>query len=90
MNRPLNQIAASILTDWGPEAHRPKTQKAYHIYAMPYVQAMLQLRKITDYYGLDDGEDIVLRFLSNASMWRGPVAKQVKEELKLHLKEKTK
>lgn len=84
MPRPLNKLAAVILTDWGP--YMPP--KGFRLFAMPYVQAMLSLEKLSDYYGVDDAEDIVLRFLSNAAPWRGEVARQVKSELNQHLKEK--
>jgi len=38
---------------------------------------------------MDDAEDIILRFLTNAGPWRGEVARQVKSELNQHLKEKS-
>lgn len=85
--RPLNQIAASILVNWGPTARSPKAAP-YQLYCLPYVDAMLNLRRISDYYGLDDAEDIILRFLSNAASWRGDFARSIKAELNTHLKEK--
>ena len=85
MPRPLNVLAAATLADWGPAY--PKI-KAYQIHAMPYVQAMLNLTRVSDHYGLDDAEGIILRFLTNAAPWRGEVARQVKLELNQHLKEK--
>ena len=82
MPRALNKIAAEILTDWGP------TQpKGYQIYAKPYVMAMLDLNKITDCYGVDPADDIVLRFLTNAVPWRGGTARRIKLELNQLLKE---
>jgi hypothetical protein len=36
--------------------------------------------------GFDSARSVVLYFLSNASSWRGDVAKRVKAELKAHLK----
>ena len=56
--------------------------------AAPYVQAMRQMDKVSDQYGYDSGESIVLYFLSNASTWRGPIAKAVKAELNKRLKAK--
>lgn len=85
--RPLNKIAAAILADWGPIAFTPE-RRAYMYYCMPYVQAMLELVSVNDMYGLDDAEDIILRFLSNAASWRGDTAKSIKAELNAHLKEK--
>jgi hypothetical protein len=69
---PLSQIADTIRRDWKPMNYA----------AVPYVQAMLTLPSIESSYGADDGKSIVLYFLSNASTWRGPVAKLVKAELK--------
>lgn len=81
--RPLNKIAADILKEWGPS---PPT--GYRLFAMPYVEAMLELRQIHDYYGLDDAEDIILRFLTNVALWRGETARSIKAELNAHLKAK--
>jgi hypothetical protein len=81
--KPINKIAAEILTAWGPGP-----RKGFQIYAGPYAEAMLQLTQISDHYGLDDAEDIILRFLVNSQAWRGPAARQAKKELNQHLKEK--
>jgi hypothetical protein len=70
---PLSQIADVIRKDWGAKVD---------YVAKPYLQAMLTLPTIDSRYGLDDGKSIVLYFLSNASTWRGDVAKLVKAELK--------
>jgi hypothetical protein len=40
---------------------------------------------MSDHYYADDARSIVIYFLSNASSWRGPVAKAVKAELKRRL-----
>jgi hypothetical protein len=70
--RPLSTIAREIRLDW----------KNVYFGAVPYLQAMGQLDKVTDQYGMDDGKGIVLYFLSNATTWRGLVAKRIKAELK--------
>lgn len=70
--RPLNVIAAEIRGNW--------TKVNYA--ALPYLQAMYELRSINDKYYLDDARGIVLRFLSNAGSWRGETAKRIKAELK--------
>jgi hypothetical protein len=75
-DRSLRAIAGEILRDWPKMAANP-----YHP-AHPYVHAMRGLDKVTDRYALDSGDDIVRRFLSNASGWRGETAKRVKTELK--------
>jgi hypothetical protein len=74
--RSLSKIAAEISKDWCPIS----------LSAVPYLRAMRELDKITDDYGLDSGRSIVLYFLSNATTWRGEVARRVKAELKGMLK----
>jgi thiamine biosynthesis protein ThiC len=74
--RSLAVIRDEIVRDW----HNP------YFGAVPYLQAMGRLDKITDQLGWDDGTDIVIRFLSNARTWRGDTARRVKAELKAMLK----
>jgi hypothetical protein len=74
--RSLRAIAAEIYKEW------PKMAENENHPAHPYVHAMRGLEKVTDRYALDSGDDIVRRFLSNASGWRGETAKRVKAELK--------
>ncbi len=54
---------------------------------MPYLQAMYSLEKMNDMYGAEQADGIVLRFLSNASSWKGDDAKRIKAELNLAIKE---
>lgn len=70
--RPIYKIAIDIRADW----------KKIHFAARPYLDAMFQMDSIDRSFGYDSGKEIVLYFLSNASSWRGPVAKKIKEELK--------
>ncbi len=70
--RPLSVIAREIYNDW----------KKVNYAAKPYLDAMSSLNSIKDKYMFDDGISIVLYFLSNASTWRGPKAKEIKAELK--------
>ena len=70
--RPLYEIARDIRKGWA---------KPY-FGAVPYLDAMGALNKITDYYGCDPGKEIVLYFLANAQTWRGNNAKTIKAELK--------
>jgi hypothetical protein len=79
----LNQIAAIIKENWVDKKGKPNINYA----ALPYVTAMETLKKITDKYYCDGGDEIVARFLCNANSWRGDVAKLVKEELKKRLKQ---
>lgn len=73
---PLHHIAILIRDSWP----RP------YFGAVPYIEAMHALTDINSNYGLDDGRDIVSRFLANANTYRGPIAKAVKAELKTRLK----
>jgi len=74
--RPIHVIARDIRNNW------PKP----YFGAVPYLDAMRSLDQITDKYGEDSGESIVLYFLSNAATWRGPKARELKAELKAILK----
>lgn len=72
MARPLYEIAKEIKATWS---------KVY-FGAVPYLDAMATLDKITDNYYLDSGKSIVLYFLANAGTWRGEDAKRIKRELR--------
>jgi hypothetical protein len=74
--RSISDIAQEI------EQHWSKVNYA----AKPYLDAMFSLNKITDKYGVEDADSILLYFLSNASSWRGPDAKRIKAELKQLIK----
>ena len=73
---PMSQIANRIRKDW----------KNIYFGAVPYLDAMSSMSSPKDKYGYDDGKSIVLYFLSNATTWRGPVAKTIKAELKRQIK----
>lgn len=70
--RPLCDIAAEIRTHW------PNVNYA----ALPYLNAMDGLSSIHENYYADSARDVVARFLSNATMWRGENARRIKAELK--------
>jgi hypothetical protein len=70
--RSLRVIAAEITEHW-PNVY---------FGAVPYLNAMHRLDKITDRFYEDDAKSIVLYFLSNAKTWRGDTAKRVKAELR--------
>ena len=74
--RPLYEVAAEIRKDWSA------TKGGVYFGAVPYLDAMDSLNKITDQYGCDPADMIVRYFLANANTWRGVVAKRVKLELK--------
>lgn len=72
MTRPIYDIATEIRGDW----------KKVYFGAVPYLNAMGSLDKITDNYGADTGSSVIAYFLANAMTWRGEVARRVKAELK--------
>ena len=70
-SRSLSVIAAEIRKDW----------KKPYFGAVPYLNAMMCLDKITDNYGFDSAQMIVLYFLANAGTWKGETARRIKKEL---------
>jgi len=79
--RSLSDIAREINADWS------KQGKGVNYAAKPYLSAMRSLDKVSDNYGYDSGESVILYFLSNARSWKGETAKKVKAELKQMLKD---
>ncbi len=72
----IREIALLIQQDW----------KKPYFGAVPYMDALLSMNSIKDNYFEDAGSSIVAYFLSNATTWRGDVAREVKKELNLRLK----
>ena len=72
MTRSLAEIARDISKHWKP----------MYFGAVPYYMAMKELTSIDDNYHADSAKSVVLYFLANASTWRGPDAKRIKQELK--------
>jgi hypothetical protein len=77
--RPIHVIAQEVRLDW----------KKVYFGAEPYLDAMECLDKITDNYHADTARSVVAYFLSNATGWRGEVAKRIKIELNAMLKPPT-
>lgn len=71
--RPLYEIASEIHKDW---------QEKVNFAARPYLEAMECLTSMSDQYGYDSAQSIVLYFLANASSWRGDTARRIKAELR--------
>jgi hypothetical protein len=71
----VSELATVIRNDWDG-------QRGVNYAARPYLDAMHSLTKVSDNYGADRGDMIVAYFLSNASSWRGPIARAVKAELR--------
>lgn len=74
--QPLHEIASIIRKDW----------KNVYFGAKPYLNAMGCLDKITDRYGEDSAKSIVAYFLSNATTWKGEVARETKKTLNKMIK----
>lgn len=53
--------------------------------AAPYIEAMREMRSIDSPVLQESGREVVRYFLSNAKLWRGPVAVAVKAELRRRL-----
>lgn len=72
--RTFREIAIEIKSLW----------KNMSPYAMPYVRAMLELptSEPSANYGCEQASEQVVRFLANASGWRGSDARRIKAELK--------
>ena len=71
--RSISDIAVEIFHLWG---------KKINYAAKPYLDAMLDVDKPDDIYGVENGKTQVLYFLSNASTWHGEDARRIKAELK--------
>lgn len=71
-NQKISDLAVEIKKDWVNMSPAAK----------PYVEAMMSLVDKNSKYGADDGDTLVLYFLSNASTWRGETARRIKSELK--------
>lgn len=65
------------------------TWKPVYFGAVPYLDAMGSLETIADNYGADSGKEIVIYFLSNATTWKGEIAREVKKELNKRFKAKS-
>jgi hypothetical protein len=76
--RPLNELAEIIFKDG--------RGKSWFNIAKHYVEPMFSMTDAKQNYYHDSGTSVVLYALSNLQYWRGDVAKQVKLELKQHLK----
>jgi hypothetical protein len=74
--RPLYLIAQDIRSAW----------KKPYFGAVPYLRAMGTMGPADKQYGCDSVESIILGFLTNATTFRGPAARQIKAELNACLK----
>jgi hypothetical protein len=72
MPRRIYEIAQEIRKNW----------KNVWFGAQPYLSAMEELVNITEDYGNETAQSIIIYFLGNARTWRGEVARRIKKELK--------
>lgn len=70
--RALSVIAAEIKKDWATPTFTAGT----------YLHSMHFMNDVEERSSGQDGRIIVRGFLKNASLWKGPVARRVKRELK--------
>lgn len=76
--RSLSTIAREIRQNWT----KANSGTSLYFGAVPYLDAMSTLDKISDNYMFDSGKSIVIYFLANAQTWKGETAKRIKAELK--------
>lgn len=74
--RAIHEVTSDIRREW-PNVHYT---------ARPYLDAMFYLCDKHSKYGLDSASDIVLRFIGNATSFRGERARELKAELKQIIK----
>lgn len=70
--RNVSEIADEIARNW---------TKPY-FGAVPYLDAMRSIGSMDSDYGADSAKSVVAYFLSNATHWRGDVARRIKAELR--------
>lgn len=70
--RQIHEVAEEIRKLW----------KKPYFGAVPYIEAMQSLSDKDSMYICDSATNIVIRFLGNATTWRGEDARRIKAELK--------
>lgn len=81
VNLSIKEIAGLIVMDWNKNS-----KTGVYFGAKPYLAAMCTMQTVNDNYGMDSGKSIVLYFLSNATTWKGAIARIVKKELNKRVK----
>jgi hypothetical protein len=75
LDRPLYEVAAEIKRDYRAQG------KPVFYAAVPYLDALSMLDKITDRYFEDSALSVITYLVSNLGTWRGETARRVKAEL---------
>lgn len=73
----VSEIAGVIQKNW----------QNIHFSAQPYLDAMFEIQDVNENYYHDSAKSIIFYFLSNATTWRGEIARNVKAKLKQLLAE---
>ena len=76
--RPIWRIAQDIDATWVDKNGKPNVNYA----AVPYLEALRDLDKITDMYGCDSAKYIITYFIGNAAAFKGEAATALKNELR--------
>lgn len=79
MSTIIQPAAPRLLYDIARDIRKNWTKVNYA--AKPYLRAMADLDTMASVYGCDSAASVVRYFLSNATSWRGDVARAVKAEL---------
>lgn len=80
MPRLLSTIGFEIQTDM--VALKGDRWRQVYYAAVPYLEAMQSLGNMSDCYGQDSAETIVVYLLGNLQQWRGDKAREIKAELR--------
>jgi len=72
----INEIAYLIEANW----------TKVNFAAEPYLMAMFSITDIDQNYGYDSAKTIIRYFLSNASQFKGTIARDIKKELNKRIK----
>lgn len=83
----INAIAAEIhMAFFDLRSKRTGEQPKWVKAAQPLVDAMLEIRSVNDFYGVDHGEKIILDFLHIVGdRWHGPDSDRLRGLLRQHL-----
>lgn len=86
MLRRLNAIAAEISTLFYPMRTRTGRPLKWVENVQPLLDAMLDMKHARGFYGIDTGEQIILKFLNEVGeRWHGPDSVRIRGELRQHL-----
>lgn len=83
---PINRIAAEISVALTDLKYTPNIHKTWIAKVEPYVEAMLSVSSVKEFYGVNGAEEVILGFLHIAGEhWRGPQSDRIRAQLREHL-----